>query len=231
MQRQVACAVAANASRRVQARVEVLPQVAEHHFDLQAAAAEDDGLCPGANPRRGDPVGLEHRAAANAQISIEERRVVEDQSPLAARRAAPIDQLDVVFLEEALRQLERVADRRRRADESWVRAVEVADPLQPADDVRHLAPEETAIGVQLVDDDELEARKEPPPSRVMGQQPGVEHVGIRHHDVAAFADRGAPARRRVAVIGVDANLDRQARFQCAELSELVLRQGFGRIYI
>ena len=231
MQRQVARAVAADAPRRVKSRIEVLPEIAEHHLDLQAAAAEDDCLHPGPNPGRGDSTRLEHRAATNAQVSIEERRVVKDQAPLAARRATTVDQRDVVFLEEALRQLEWVADRRRCTDESRVRAVEVADPLQPADDVRHLAPEETSIGVQLVDDDELEARKEPPPTRVMGQQPGMEHVWIRHHDVAAFADSGAPARRRVAVIGVDANVDRQARFQRPELCQLVLRQGFGRIYI
>src|SRR6266446_905696 len=95
----------------------ILAQVAEHHLDLQPAAAEDDGLDAGADPGRCDASRLEHRAAANAKLAIEQRRVVEDQASLAAGRAAAVDQRDVVLLEQALRELPRVGDGRGGADE------------------------------------------------------------------------------------------------------------------
>ena len=65
----------------------------------------------------------------------------------------------------------------------------------------------------------------------MGEQARVQHVRVGHDDVAALADRGAPAWRCVAVVSVDPDLDRQAGFQRAELCQLVLGQGLGRIYI
>ena len=107
-------------------------------------------------------------------------------------------------------------------------AVERADPLQAPDDVGHLAAEETAVGVQLVDDDVLDAREQAPPARVVRQHAGVEHVRVRHHDVAALLDRGAAAGRRVAVVGVDLEVDRKAGLERAKLRELVLGEGLGR---
>ena len=127
-------------------------------------------------------------------------------------RGAPLrsTSVDVLLLEQPLRELQRVGDGRRRADERRARAVEGADALQAPDDVGDLAAEQAAIRVQLVDDDEVEAREEPAPARVVRQQARVEHVGVGHHDVPAFADGGAPARRGVAVVGVDAQVDGQA---------------------
>src|SRR6267378_4348092 len=55
MQRQITGAVAAYAARGVEARIEVLPQVAQHHLHREAAAAEDDRLHARANPGRRDP--------------------------------------------------------------------------------------------------------------------------------------------------------------------------------
>src|SRR4029077_20721309 len=118
--------------------------------------AEDDGLDAVVDPRRRDPSRLEHRASPDAELAIEQRRVVEEHPTLASRRSAAVDERDVVFLEQSLRELARIPNRRRRADERRVRAVEIADSLEAADDVGHLAPEESAVGVELVDDDELE---------------------------------------------------------------------------
>src|SRR6185437_15899135 len=134
-------------------------QVAQHHLDLQTAAAEDDGLDARANPWGRDPPRLEHRAAPDAEVAAEERRIVEDEATLAARGAVLIDKRDVVLFEQPASQLERIADRRRRADELRVRAVKGADPLQAPDHVGDLAPEKAAVRVQLVDDDEFQARE------------------------------------------------------------------------
>ena len=58
MQRQVSRSIAAHALRSVEARREVLSEVAEHHLDLQAAAAENDCLHPAADPWRRDTTRL-----------------------------------------------------------------------------------------------------------------------------------------------------------------------------
>ena len=231
VQGQVAGAIPAHAARGVEARIEVLPQIAEHHLDRKPAATEDDRLHPRANPGRRNAPSLEHRAAADAQVAVQQRRVVEDNSPLAARGAAAIDERNVLLFEEPRRELARIADRRRCADESRVRPVEGADALQPPDHVRHLAAEQAPIGVELVDDHELEAREQTPPPCVMGQESGMQHVGVGHHDVATLTDGGPAPGWRVAVVGVDPKVDRKPGFERAQLGQLVLCQGLGRIYI
>ena len=228
MQGKVSRAITANAPVGVEPRCQVLSQVAEHHLDLQPAAAEDDGLNAGADPWRGDASRLEHRAAADAQLAIEQRRVVEDQAALAARRAAAVDQRDVVLLQESLSELARVGDGCGRADKRRMRAIKGANPLQASYDIGDLATEKTAIRVELIDDDELEAREEPTPPCVVRQDARVQHVGVRHHDVAGLSDRGAPAGRGVAVVRVYSQVDGQAALERAELGQLVLGEGLGR---
>ena len=228
MQRQISGAVATHAPVGVEARGKVLPQVAEHHLDLQPAPAEDDGLRARADPRRGDAARLEHRAAPDAHLAVDQWWVVEHEAPLAARGAVTLDELHVLLLEQSLGELERVRDGRGGADENRARTVEGANPFQAPDDVGDLAAEQPAIRVKLVDDHEIQAREEAAPPGVMRKQSCVEHVGVGHHDMPALADRGAPPRRRVAVVGVGPQLDRKAVFERAELGQLVLGQGLGR---
>ena len=112
VQRQVSGAIASHSLRGVESRREFFPQVAQHHLDLQPAAAEHDGLHAGADPGGREPPGFEHRAAPDAQVPAYEWRVVEDQAAFAAWCAAAVDERDVVLLEQPLRELERVADGR-----------------------------------------------------------------------------------------------------------------------
>src|SRR5438270_14060091 len=49
--------------------------------------------------------------------------------------------------------------------------------------------------------------------------------------MSALADRRAPAGRRVAVVCVDPDVDRETGFQGPELRELVLGERLGRIYV
>jgi hypothetical protein len=228
VKRQVAAAIAPHPADGVEPRRQVLLKVAQHHLDLEPAAAEDDGLHAGPDPRRGDPARLQERAPPHAQGSVQQRRVVEDQPPLATRGAALIDERDGVLLQQAVRQLGGIGDRRRGADEARRGPVEGTDALQAADDVRDLAAEDAAIRVQLVDDDVLEAGEELPPSSVVGKDPGVEHVRVGQHHVAGVPDHGAPPGRCVAVVGVAAEVDSEAGAQGAELGQLVLRERLGR---
>src|SRR4051794_13267743 len=105
MQGQVARAVTAHPLVSVESWRELFAQVAQHHLHLKAAAAEDDGLDAGADPGCRDASRLEHRAATHAQLAIQQRRVVEDQTPFTARRSAAVDEVDGGFLEQPLREL------------------------------------------------------------------------------------------------------------------------------
>ena len=59
VQREVAGAVAAHPPAGVEPRQQRLAEVAEHHLDLEARAAEHDRLHAGADPRRGDALALQ----------------------------------------------------------------------------------------------------------------------------------------------------------------------------
>ena len=71
-----------------------------------------------------------------------------------------------------------------------------ADALQPPEDVREMAAEHAAIGVQLVDDDEAQVLEQLRPARMVRQDSRVQHVGIAEHDVRLAANR-APRIRGV----------------------------------
>src|SRR6202040_2607203 len=142
MQRQVARPIATDALGGVETRRKILPEVAQHHFDPPAAAAEEDGLHAGADPRRSDTTRFQHRAAPHSHLTAEHRRVVEDEPSFAAWRAIAFDQLDVLLLQQFLRELEWVGDRCGCADEGWRRSVKGTDAFQPADDVCDLAAKE-----------------------------------------------------------------------------------------
>jgi len=182
---------------------------------------------PEGKERRGDVAADEERALADPEARVHHRRIDEDQDLLAARRARAVDDHDVV-LDVPPCELLRVRDRRRGEDEDRVRAVERADPAQPAQDIRDIAPEHPAIGVELVQDDVAEVFEQLHPFRVVGEDPGVEHVRVRDDHVPGRADRRAGLRRGVAVIGVRLQVDRHLGRQPLELGELVLRQGLRR---
>jgi hypothetical protein len=69
-----------------------------------------------------------------------------------------------------------------------------------------MASENTTISVQLIEHDVAQVLKQTNPSRVVRQDPGVEHVKIREDDVTAIPNRGAGIARSIAVIGKNAKL-------------------------
>ena len=133
-----------------------------------------------------------------------------------------------MLLDHLLGHLDRVGDRGRAEDELRRGAVEAGDPLQAAEDVGQVAAEDAAVVVELVDDDVFQVLEELDPLGVVGQDPGVEHVGIGQDDVAAGADGLAGVLGRVAVVGEDADLAREELDRLVELGPLVVGQGLGR---
>ena len=95
-----------------------------------------------------------------------------------------------------------------------------------------MAAEHAAIGVQLVDDDELQVLEELRPARMVRQDPRVDHVGVAEHHMRAPANRPARILRRVAVVGEHPDLmfgaSRQLIGQLVQLRQLILRERFCR---
>ena len=109
-----------------------------------------------------------------------------------------------------------------------MRSVEFADTPQAAQHVRDVAAEHSAVRVQLIEHDVLQVLEQLHPLGVVGQDPGVEHVGVGYDHVSGAADRGSHRGRRVAVVGVGRQVDVHVSRLALQLGELVLRQGLRR---
>src|SRR5580704_10620661 len=62
----------------------------------------------------------------------------------------------------------------------------------------------------------------------MRQDPCMQHVWIRQHHMALFADGPAGVSRRITVIGENPESVVQSLVQVVKLCQLILRQSFGR---
>ena len=102
---------------------------------------------------------------------------------------------------EARGQLAGVRDRRRGRDDLGTAPVVGRDALEAAEHLRHVASEDAAVGVELVDDDEAQRAEQRLPGAVARQDAGVEHVGRRdQHGGGSLAQAPALGARRVAVV-------------------------------
>ena len=164
-------------------RRERLAQVAGEHLDRRARAREGDGLHPAADQPFGEALAGEERRAADSELLVGDRRV-DDEDVLASRRGAVVvDQLHR-GLEHPLGELPRIGDGGAGADEGRVGAVVAADASQATDHVRHVAAEQPAVRVQLVDDDVLQVLEQLEPLGVVGEDRRVEHVRVGDHHLA-----------------------------------------------
>ena len=199
LERQVAAAVAADDALGSRLRLERLLQVRDENLGREPRRGEDDRLQALAEERERDVAGRVEGRSPDAELPVHDRRVVDREVAVAPRRAAAVDERHLP-LGEDLGQLLRVADRGRGADELRPRAVELAQPPQPPEDVGHVRAEHAAQAVQLVDHDVAEVLEQLHPLRVVRQDALVEHVGVRDHDVRPRPDRLARVLRRVAVV-------------------------------
>lgn len=120
-----------------------------------------------------------------------------------------------------LRQLLRVVNRRRAADERGMRAVERADALQPPEHVCEVRAEHAAVGVNLVNDHIFQVFKQPHPLGVMRKNALMQHVRVRHHHMPRLPDRRARGRGRVAVIGERLDVRAQRLHHRIQLRHLI----------
>ena len=165
---QVAAAIAAHPRPRAAAFAERLADRREQQLDGRPRPPEDDGLAAGPQERQRPALGEREGRAARAGRRIEQWRIDEEEVPLAGRRAVAVDEPGRPPGERP-GQLRRVADGGRAAHDDRVRAVVGAQPEEPPQDVRDVAAEHAAVGVQLVDDDDPELLEQLEPLRVVGR--------------------------------------------------------------
>ena len=156
---------------------------------------------------------------------VEERRVAHHDLPLPARRSVAVDEAEFEP-GQALRELDRVRDRRRREHEARGRAVGGRKPAQPPQHVGDVRSEDAAVDVSFVDDDEREVGEEVSPAVVVRKDPDMQHVGVRQDQVRARADRGTLRLRRVAVVD---RVPQGGDLELREATRLVLGESLGRI--
>ena len=221
---QVAAAVATDSRSRPEVLPQRLAKPRQDDLDRDPRPPEDDRLAARADERQRPTLGMRQRRAARARGGVEQRRVDEEHVSRARGRPVPVDEPRCPP-GQLCRQLRRVPDRRRGADDDRVRAVVGTQPEQPPQDVRDVAPEHAPIGMQLVDDDHPDLLEELEPLGVMGEDRRVEHVRVRHHDLPGRPDRRPDRRRRVAVVRRRSDRERAGLGQPGELRDLVLAEG------
>src|SRR3984893_9078438 len=92
LQWKVAATVAADRASLAESIGERLLQIAEQDLDLEAGAAEDDGLHAAAEKHLGDSLALQRGRAPDAELAVDDRRVVEEQPLGPAGCAVVVDQ-------------------------------------------------------------------------------------------------------------------------------------------
>ena len=207
-------------------RIEALVQIAAQHLDRGARLREADGLHAPANQPLGDPLAGEQRRRSNPELLVGDGWVQDQDVLPPSGSAVVVDQLDRC-LEKPLRQIPRVGDGGAGTDEDGIRAVMAADASQPSHHVGHVAAEQPAVGVELVDDDEAQVLEKLEPLRVVRKDRGVEHVRVGDDHLPRTADHAAHVGRCVAVVGVRLETDVGRIGEGPQLNQLVRGQGLG----
>ena len=223
---QVSAAIPAHAAARPEPLAQGFAQSGEQQLDRRSRPAEHHGLPAGAQERQSPAVRQRQRRAAGTTGRIQDRGIDKQHMPRAGRRTVPIDELRRPTGERR-RELRGIADRGRAAHDNRVRSVVGTEPEQPAQHVGDVAAEDSAVCVQLVDDDDPELLEQLEPLRVVRQDPGMQHVRVRDDDLAGRPNGVPNGRRRVAVVGRNRCREARRRRQRPELGDLVLPESLG----
>ena len=158
-------------------------------------------------------------------LLVQQRRIAEDDSPLARGSAIVVHEAEGEA-RQALGELLGVGYRGAREDEPRVATVQPRHPPEPPEHRCDVRAEDAAQHVRLVDGHDLQIAKEVGPGLVVGQDADVQHVGVGEQDVRPAPDVGAKGVGRVPVIGRRMDAAQPEGF---DLAELVLGQSLRRI--
>ena len=203
-----------------------LLQIRKQHFRVQPAVGENNRLQFSREQLLRHARRLIQVASPDAEIAVHHRRIVENEKLLRRRRAVLFHHFHAA-LDQLLRQLARIRNRRRAANKLRPRPVKFRDAPKPAQHIRQVAPENSAVRVQLIQHDVFQVLEYARPLRVVWQDSRVQHVRVGQNYVPALADRPARVRRRVAVIGKHAKAVVQPHCQVVQFGQLVLCQRLG----
>ena len=224
------CRARAPRARAPRARpFEILLDDSRQDLDTLARFDEADRARALADQSREDFRGLGERRTPRAERLVGQGWVPHRDLPPRCRRVVAVDQLHILQARQALRELARVRDCRRRQQEARRGPVCRRDPSQAAQHVRDVRPENPAVDVRLVDHHHREVREQLAPGAVIREDPEVQHIRVAQHHVRAPADLRARLARRVAV--VDRRSHPLAETERGERPCLVLRQCLRRIEV
>ncbi len=139
--------------------------------------------------------------AAQAKLFVDDGGVVEDEGLGTLGRAVVVYQADGRDAGHAFGKLLGVGYGGGGEDELGTRAVEVADAQEAAEDVRHVRAEDAPVVMHLVYDDVAQVLEEADPLGVVGENAGVQHIGVGDDDVPGGAHQLAGGGRGVAIVG------------------------------
>ena len=128
LRRQVAAAIAAHAAGVAERIAHHVLQIAHQHLHGEAGAGKDDGLHPGAQKPGGDVARFRDGAGADAELAVDDGRIVKDHVALARGRAVFVDEAHGAA-DHRFGEFAGVGDGGRAADKRGMGAVEGADAL------------------------------------------------------------------------------------------------------
>ena len=91
-----------------------------------------------------------------------------------------------------------------------------------------MASEDAAVSVQFVENDIPQIFKQASPLGVVGQDPGVQHIGVGNDDVALLADGLPGVSGRIAIVGEHPETCVETAANVMQLRQLVLCERLGR---
>ena len=166
-------------------------------------------------------------AAADPQLAVDHRRVVEDEILFPGRCAIVFNQ-GKRLLHQRFGQLLGVGNGCRTADKLRFGTVKLTNPLQSSNQVGQMAAINAAIIVQFINDEIAEVFKGLGPLGVVWQNAAMQHVWIREHNIGPFSNGTAGVLRRIAIVGESADIGTHRFHQSIELLQLIFGQRLGR---
>ncbi len=162
-------------------------------------------------------------APPNAKLLVDYGWVVKEEDLLRGRCSVLVDQFNWA-LKQLFRQLPGVGNGGGTADELRPRPVEITDALYPSEHVGHVRPEDSTVGMKLVDDDVPQVLKELDPLGMVGKDARMEHIRIGDYDVPMSPNRLASILGGIPIVGegsdgVSHGIDKLLKFSHLILGE------------